>query len=418
MKALLQVLISIIIAVSAVVRYDGHQVLRLTLQPDQLEEARRLNSLSLTSRLDWWVDVADWSSVASTADVRVSPSDLTKVEAYLKSQGIQYSVMIQDVQAMAEEQMLGSPGDDWFKSYHDYNSTVVWIKNLVTQYPNLATLVTIGTTFQGRTIYGVQVTGAPNGTAPKPQIFYDGGIHAREWISPATVSFILNQLLSLYGKDAEVTHLVDAIQWTIVPIFNADGYQYTWTGDRMWRKTRMPNKGSSCMGTDPCRNSATGWGGAGSSSDPCDDTYRGTKPFDQPEVNAVAQYIKNLGNVKAYTNFHSYSQLFMSPWGYTYDLPPQKDYVPQIALGKKVVAAIKAAHGQTYVSGPVAPTIYQASGVISDWVYAQVGVVYSYACELRDTGQHGFLLPAIQIIPTGEEIFSAAKVMAHAVLGE
>jgi len=276
--------------------------------------------------------------------------------------------------------------------------------------------VTIGKTYQGRTIYGVQISGKT--TAGQPGIFYDGGIHAREWISPATVGYLLYQLVSLYGQDAEVTTLVDNIVWTIVPIFNADGYQYTWGGDRMWRKTRMPNKGSVCVGTDPCRNAATGWGGGGSSGDPCDETYRGTKAFDQPEVAAMSNYIKGLGNVKGYINFHSYSQLYMGPWGWTFNLPPQQDYNAQMDLGRRAVAAIKATHGVTYEAGPIASTIYQASGVISDWVYDQAKCLYAYSCELRDTGQYGFLLPPAQIIPTGEEIWNATKVMGHTVMGK
>ena len=35
------------------------------------------------------------------------------------------------------------------------------------------------------------------------------------------------------------------------------------------------------------------------------------------------------------------------------------------------------------------------------------GVKYSYALELRDVGQHGFILPASQIRPTGEETWAA-----------
>ena len=42
-----------------------------------------------------------------------------------------------------------------------------------------------------------------------------------------------------------------------------------------------------------------------------------------------------------------------------------------------------------------------------DWTYGILGVRYSYALELRDKGQYGFLLPASQIIPTGEETFKA-----------
>jgi murein tripeptide amidase MpaA len=259
------------------------------------------------------------------------------------------------------------------------------------------------------------VTGKGAGNA-KPGIFYDGGIHAREWIAPATVQFVLWQLVSQYGKDADITRLVDNIEWTIVPIFNVDGYQYTWTNSRMWRKTRMPNKGSSCIGTDPCRNSDYHWGEAGASADPCSDTYRGAKAFDQPEVLAIAMAVKNPGNIRGYINFHSYSQLYMGPWSYTYTLPPAADLKLQAELGQAAVAAIKGSHGVTYKYGPGAATIYPASGDISDYNYGTGKVLFAYCVELRDTGRYGFLLPPDQIIPTGEEIFASAKVMANYIL--
>jgi murein tripeptide amidase MpaA len=75
-------------------------------------------------------------------------------------------------------------------------------------------------------------------SAGKVGIVYNGGQHAREWISPMTNAWIANQLVTLYGKDAQITNFVDNIEWTIIPIVNADGYVYTWTTDRMWRKNR------------------------------------------------------------------------------------------------------------------------------------------------------------------------------------
>jgi len=308
-------------------------------------------------------------------------------------------------------------GADWFTAYHNYDDTVVWIKQLVEQNPTRAKLVTIGKSYEGRTMYGVQVLGAAGDVtdAAKPKIFYDGGIHAREWIAPATVQFILYQLITLYGKDANTTRLVDSIDWNICPIFNTDGYQYTFTRDRMWRKTRKPNAGSTCVGTDPCRNSNDHWCGQGASKSPCSDTYCGAAPFDNPEVKAIADYVTGLGNVKGYINFHSYSQLWMSPWSYDYVVPPEPDKTLQANLNKAAAAAIKATHGVTYQYGPGAITIYPASGDIGDYLYAR-GVQYSTCVELRDTGRYGFLLPPDQIIPTGEEIWAAAKVMGQYIL--
>ena len=43
------------------------------------------------------------------------------------------------------------------------------------------------------------------------------------------------------------------------------------------------------------------------------------------------------------------------------------------------------------------------SGGSIDWTYEALGIKYSYAPELRDNGKYGFVLPADQIIPCGEE---------------
>lgn len=54
-----------------------------------------------------------------------------------------------------------------------------------------------------------------------------------------------------------------------------------------------------------------------------------------------------------------------------------------------------------------------ASGGSEDWTYGKLGVTYSFSVELRDTGRHGFLLPAYQIIPTGEETFEGLKALVR-----
>jgi hypothetical protein len=149
----------------------------------------------------------------------------------------------------------------------------------------------------------------------------------------------------------------------------------------------------------------------GASPASCSDSYQGPSAASEIEVQTVQKYIcTNNATITSYVNFHSYSQLWMSNWGYTDDLP--SDYVDQNALSTAAVAAIKSVHGKIYEYGTISRTIYPASGSSADYTYGACGVKYSYGVELRDTGEFGFLLPPTEIIPSGEEIYAAVVAMA------
>ncbi|TOF71443.1 hypothetical protein CGJ15_28030, partial [Vibrio parahaemolyticus] len=66
-------------------------------------------------------------------------------------------------------------------------------------------------------------------------IFIDGGIHAREWIAPATVTYIVNELVT---HSDTYDDLLSNVNFYVMPVINPDGYAYTFTDDRLWRKTR------------------------------------------------------------------------------------------------------------------------------------------------------------------------------------
>ena len=59
-----------------------------------------------------------------------------------------------------------------------------------------------------------------------------------------------------------------------------------------------------------------------------------------------------------------------------------------------------------------------ASGNSVDWAYSVLGANYSYAVELPDTGEKGFLLLPEQITGVGEETYEAVKEMAYVLLKE
>merc|ERR1712168_1041245 len=196
-----------------------------------------------------------------------------------------------------------------------------------------------------------------------------------------------------------------------MPVLNVDGYAYTWTGDRrarMWRKTRS-RQSNGCIGVDPNRNYNAKWAGPGTSSNPCSDTYHGPYAFSEIETRNVARYLYSIkSRLVGYLDIHAYSQLWMTPYGHARGAYPPT-YSEMMRVGRIAINTLKRYHGTTYKVGSVADIIYAATGGTIDWAAATLGVKYSYGLELRDKGRYGFLLPASQIIPTGEETFAAIK---------
>jgi murein tripeptide amidase MpaA len=125
----------------------------------------------------------------------------------------------------------------------------------------------------------------------KPQFWIQGQIHAREWIGGATVQYFVHHLLTHYGKDDRVTSVLDANELIVVPCLNPDGYEYSWTTNRLWRKNRRDNGRLNGFGVDLNRNWDEFWDlEGGSSRSPFSEVYRGPGPASEPEVQALSKY--------------------------------------------------------------------------------------------------------------------------------
>ncbi|XP_051874201.1 carboxypeptidase B-like [Pristis pectinata] len=336
------------------------------------------------------------------------------VEELLGESGLEYEVLIEDLQAMIEQQLDNKERSTTRHSYTKYNDMETintWITNTVARNANLMSLTEIGTSYEGRPIHVIKIS--KEASQPKPAIFMDCGIHAREWISPAFCQWFVKEVVNTYGSDPTLTHILDTMDIFIVPVINVDGYSYTWSNNRMWRKTRSRIPGSNCRGVDPNRNWNAGWCTIGASKDPCAQTYCGPRAESEKSVKAVADFIRlHKQNIKAYLTIHSYSQMCLFPYSYTYDLAANHDELNQIA--KEATRRLQTLYGTKYIYGPGATTIYPAAGGSDDWAY-DLGIKYSFTFELRDTGRYGFLLPESQIKPTCEETMLAIKYIANYV---
>ena len=108
---------------------------------------------------------------------------------------------------------------------------------------------------------------------------------------------------------------ISRFQWHIIPLANPDGYEYTRTKDRLWRKNTVAIPGSNCIGVDLNRNFPEGYG-VGASKNPCSEVYQGPKPFSELESNIIKNYISRVKNIKAAVSVHSYGSVLIYPWGY------------------------------------------------------------------------------------------------------
>jgi len=345
-------------------------------------------------------------------DVRVSPALMPAFVAITKQFGVNYEVKIDDVQRLADEQkkqktpvsaLSSLLDEDFYESYHTYDEIISWIQELVTTYSNLTTLIKIGKSYEGRLQYAVKVSNSNSSDSSKPALWFDGGLHAREWIATGAVTYMLGHIVSGHETDADIKNLLNDFDLYVMPLLNPDGYVYSWEEDRMWRKNRRINSGSKCVGVDLNRNWDYHWGDSTDFSDtfPCSEAYRGPSAFSEVEVLNVANFLASIPKLEGYINFHSYSQLWMFPWAYTTTPAPDYDLFDQ--QGSLASKAIAQSYGTQYEWGQISTIIYLAYGSSCDWLYGTLNTTYSLGVELRDTGEYGFLLPADQIVPSGIE---------------
>ncbi|XP_008844561.1 carboxypeptidase A1 isoform X2 [Nannospalax galili] len=387
--------------------FVGHQVLRIFAADEaQVQKVKELEDLEHL-QLDFWRDPA---GAGIPIDVRVPFLSIQSVKVFLESHGISYEIMIEDVQSLLEEEQkqmsafkTRARSTDTFSyaTYHTLDEIYEFTDLLVAEHPQLVSKIQIGNTFEGRPIYVLKFSTGGNN---RPAIWIDTGIHSREWVTQASGIWFAKKITEDYGQDPVLTAILDSMDILLEIVTNPDGFAYTHSTNRMWRKTRSRTQGSLCIGVDPNRNWDAGFGEPGASSNPCSETYRGKFANSEVEVKSIVDFVQNHGNIKAFISIHSYSQLLLYPYGYTSVPAPNHKELDELA--KSAVTALASLYGTKYTYGSIIDTIYQASGNTVDWTYNQ-GIKYSFTFELRDTGRYGFLLPASQIIPTAKETWLA-----------
>jgi len=376
------------------------------LEPLTDEHIHFLQALEANNTLDFWTEII---APNRPIDVHLKNNEYDQYVSQFKQYSLPFKVLVNDLQEVIDKEeqdiaqdhlmreiqsrWLGETRANIVGTYASYNEMVAFLEEKANADPTHIEVVNVGTTSQNRIIKAITINFNPSSTR---NIWIDCGIHAREWITPTTCIWMVDKLIGDYqNNDPVIRELLN--YWTvyIAPSLNPDGYEFSRTsGNRLWRKSRNVNPGSTCIGVDLNRNYPHKWMTGGASNSPCSETYAGRSAESEIETKGVVSFLKSkISTWDMYMSFHSYGQWWFTPYGYTTNLPA--DYNVQLKLAQDGAAAIQKVNNRRYAVGSVSRLLYIASGSTVDWAYDELKCRFSYTIELPPTqneGGTGFVL--------------------------
>ena len=140
-----------------------------------------------------------------------------------------------------------------FDKYHSLDVIYSWLRKWEEEFPDLVNLYEIGKSYEGRPVLQITVTNKKTGKdTDKPAAFFEGGRHSGEITSSECVMWMAQYLLMNYGKDPDVTHLLDTKTIYLKPVNNPDGHNLYLNTAQSNRSTVRPedNDGDSLLDED------------------------------------------------------------------------------------------------------------------------------------------------------------------------
>lgn len=344
---------------------------------------------------------------------REQRSEITRIGAAIEEIGADYVVAdattteIRKIRARgysASElaSTLDFPSSD--SGYHNYTEMSNEITSVVAAHPTIASKFSIGKSYENRDIWAVKISDNVSTDEAEPEVLFVGLHHAREHLTVEMTLYILHLLVDNYGTDTRITNIVNAREIYIVFNINPDGGEYDIaTGSyRSWRKNRQPNSGSSYVGTDLNRNYGYNWGCCGGSSgSTSSETYRGASAFSAPETQRLRDFVNGrvvggVQQIKTSITFHTYAELVLWPYGYTYtDVPAD-----MTADDHNVFATMGTSMAGTNGYTPQQSSdLYITDGDMTDWAYG-VHKIFAYTFEMYPTTSSPGFYPPDEAIAT------------------
>ncbi|MCM0605182.1 MAG: zinc carboxypeptidase [Xanthomonadaceae bacterium] len=292
------------------------------------------------------------------------------------------------------DKVFGFPQGD--ERFHDYKEIGDALSVLEKDNSDILKIHSIGKTHENRDMYAIHINTSADAMkrkkSNKPGFVIFGNHHAREHLS-AEIPLMFAQYLMANRKDSTIKNLLETRDIWIIPMVNPDGVEHDLTGNKykMWRKNRRDNKDGT-FGVDLNRNYGFHWNEGGSSSNTDSDVYMGKDPFSEPETQAIRKFISERENIKVLLSVHTFSELILYPWSYSYDpIKNEKDQKTFDAMAKTMAKWNKYTPQQS-------SDLYIASGETCDWAYGEYGIfAFTFELSPRDMWDGGFY-PGAKVI--------------------
>jgi len=271
-------------------------------------------------------------------------------------------------------------GFDVWRSYDEEGGIRDQMYRVARRNPQLAKLVNIGTTVQGREILAIKLTqGARDKEdGSRPAVLYSSTQHAREWISTEVNRRLMNWYIQRWRDNHKQTKrlLKDTELWFVL-VANPDGYQYTFESDdtRLWRKNLRDNNGDGEIavgdGVDLNRNfpSHFNYDEEGSSSVASSETYRGPEAVSEPETAAMKGLLDRIG-FAFQVNYHSAGEWLLYAEGWQIATPTADDPIYYAMSGNLDEASIP-----DYHPGLSSDVLYVTNGETTDYAHTETGAL-------------------------------------------
>ncbi|KRK05935.1 carboxypeptidase B isoform X1 [Drosophila yakuba] len=378
-----------------------------------------------------------WNINQDGIDILIEQRNVADARKFMDQVGYSYNIMIDDIETAIDETYVEVPAVEhpldsvrnnslpWmevpgstmnWRRYHDQADIKQFLQTLLETYEENVELIQIGVTRNKRPLEVIRVS---NGNPDNWAVFVDAGLQARDWLSPAALTYAISKLTHLWGRpkgggqrQSRAERAMRRIDWYFLPLANPDGYQYSRHTDRLWTKNRGYDTASGCYGVHLDRNFDYGWDGTGSTSNPCKNLYRGAQSFSEPESRAVRSFLSGMREyLGAYVSLGGYGQAITYPWGDAdYVTENQRD-LKQTA--RRAVLALRRLNQAEYTSGTSYRQKLARPGNSADWVQDRIEPQLVFNMFLKDQGRYGYLLPPHYIVESGEEVFEFLRTIAQ-----